>query len=98
MLGLGLLVPQQNKNPITNDPVFSENCSILEDISGHTKDKFRVVNIQDNGDHGYMSTGSVQQNLVSWNDLDKMREQDEEGLIGETPDLKGKLAMLQGPD
>lgn len=48
-----------------------------------------------------MSSGDVrgvQQNLVSWNDLDKMREQDEEGLIGvdgETQELKSKLAMLQ---
>ena len=44
-----------------------------------------------------MSEATVQQNLVSWNVLDNMREQDEEGLIGETPDLKGKLAMLQQP-
>jgi hypothetical protein len=61
MLGLGLLQPSSNYRQNMNDPVFTENNSIIEDLSQ------QKTNVRDE-DYN---------NFVSWNDLDKMKTLDE---------------------
>ena len=63
MLGLGLLQPSEQKfRQNLHEPVFTENNSIIEDLSQQR------TNVKMDEDYG----------MVNWNDLDKMREVDVE--------------------